>query len=263
MQKILKNDLAKIVIFEAIAVNCGSTLTPVGNPQNIFLWHSWGISFAGYILKMAVPVIVMSAALVLFILIFFKKHKLHFNANAGAVHTRKTLGIISFGLMAAFLIALQFKSYYFMLPVMIIFFLIYERKVLARVDWLLILTFILMFIDFALIAKSDLILSLVHKIDMSKAQNVYISSALISQFISNVPAAIFMSKFSNNWEAMAYGVNIAGNGTIIGSLANIIAIRLLKPKNPSIWLYFHKYSIPFFLITGFILWLMLTKDWAA
>jgi Na+/H+ antiporter NhaD/arsenite permease-like protein len=257
MQKILKNDLAKIVIFEAIAVNTGSTLTPIGNPQNIFLWNSWGISFAAYMLKMALPVAIMAAALAVFIMIFFRPHKLHFNAGTASAGTQKFLGIMSFCLMAVFLAALQFKIYAYMLPVILAFYLIYGRKIFAKVDWLLILTFMLMFIDFALIAKSGFVLSLLNRIDLAKAVNVYASSALISQFTSNVPGAIFMSKFSNNWEAIAYGVNIAGNGTIIGSLANIIAIRLLKPKSPGIWLEFHKYSIPFFLITGGAVWVIL------
>ena len=258
MQKILRNDLAKLVIFEAIAVNAGSALTPIGNPQNIFLWHSWGISFGSFMLKMALPVAVMAAALSVFIPAFFKPHKLHFHAGVETSGTRKTLGIISCCLMAVFLAALQFKYYAWMLPVIFLFYLVYEKKVLAKTDWLLILTFMLMFIDFALIAKSGFISGLLNKISLSKAVNVYFSSAVISQLISNVPAAIFMSKFSNSWQAITYGVNIAGNGTIIGSLANIIAIRLLKPKSPGIWLKFHKYSIPFFLITGGVVWGLMT-----
>lgn len=257
MQKILKNDLAKIVIFEAIAVNAGSTLTPIGNPQNIFLWHSWGISFASYALHMLLPSAVMGAGLAVFIMLFFRKHRLSFNTEAETSRTKMLLGIISFGLMAVFLVALQFTWYFYMLPVIFLFFLVYERKVLARVDWLLILTFILMFIDFALIARAKPVLGAMKAIDMSKAVNVYLSSAIISQFMSNVPGAIFMSKFSSNWEAIAYGVNIAGNGTIIGSLANIIAIRLLKPQGPAIWLEFHRYSIPFFVMTGVVLWLFI------
>jgi Na+/H+ antiporter NhaD/arsenite permease-like protein len=262
MQRILKNDLMKVVIFEAIAVNAGSTLTPIGNPQNIFLWHNWGNTFASYMFNMLLPSAVMASVLAVFIMIFFRSSRLVFNTeneifcvkNPG-IDTKKNLGFISFGLMAVFIVALQFRWYFYMLPVIIFFFLVYERKVLARVDWLLILAFAFMFIDFALIARAKPVLDVLRLIDMSNAVNVYLSSALISQFISNVPGAIFMSRFSNNWETIAYGVNIAGNGTIIGSLANIIAIRLLKPKGPDIWLTFHFYSIPFFIITGAVLML--------
>jgi Na+/H+ antiporter NhaD/arsenite permease-like protein len=123
------------------------------------------------------------------------------------------------------------------------------------VDWLLIATFILMFIDFALLAKLRPLSAFAGSIDMSKSRNVFAGSALLSQFISNVPASIFISKFSVNWQAMAYGADVAGNGTIIGSLANIIALRLLKPKSPFVWVEFHKYSVPFFLVTAGIVWL--------
>ena len=51
-QKILSNEIEKVVIFEAIAVNIGSLLTPIGNPQNMFLWHRWNISFAYFIVRM-------------------------------------------------------------------------------------------------------------------------------------------------------------------------------------------------------------------
>jgi Na+/H+ antiporter NhaD/arsenite permease-like protein len=255
MQKALKNDLVKTVIFEAIAVNVGSTLTPIGNPQNIFIWNNWGISFAGFILKMAPLVALMASAMYIAVFIVFKPHKLHFNAQAGITILKKRLGILSFGLMAAFLIALQFKAAVFTLPFIALVYLIFNRKVLFDVDWLLIATFILMFIDFALLAKLRPLSAFAGSIDMSKSRNVFAGSALLSQFISNVPASIFISKFSVNWQAMAYGADVAGNGTIIGSLANIIALRLLKPKSPFVWVEFHKYSVPFFLVTAGIVWL--------
>jgi Na+/H+ antiporter NhaD/arsenite permease-like protein len=83
---------------------------------------------------------------------------------------------------------------------------------------------------------------------------VFLFSGLISQFISNVPASVFVSKFSDNWFAITYGVNVGGNGLVFGSLANIIAMRLAK--NKQIWLSYHKYSIPYFLITGGIIYVL-------
>jgi Na+/H+ antiporter NhaD/arsenite permease-like protein len=257
MQKALKNDLIKVVIFEAIAVNTGSTLTPIGNPQNIFIWHSWGISFTGYMLKMAVPVAVMCAALALFIFICFPSRKLSYNAHAEAVVIRAPLGTGSLIIMAAFIAALQTPYYYAMLPVIIVFMAVTGRQALMKTDWLLILTFILMFIDFSLISRSGAVINAVGLANLDSGRGVFTMSALVSQFISNVPAAIFMSKFTGNWEAIAYGVNIAGNGTVIGSLANIIALRLARPAGASVWLDFHRYSVPFFLVTGGAVWLIL------
>ncbi|MCD6595950.1 hypothetical protein J7L68_09810 [bacterium] len=72
--------------------------------------------------------------------------------------------------------------------------------------------------------------------------------------ISNVPASVFISKFTNNWFAISYGVNIGGNGLVIGSIANIIALRMSNSKN--IWLNFHKFSVPFLLVTSVIVYVL-------
>ncbi len=256
MQKVLKNDLVKVVIFEAVAVNVGSTLTPIGNPQNIFIWNGWGISFASFMVKMALPSAVMAAALFLFIFFTVKPRALHFNMEHGGIKQDKKLGLVSFALMACFLVSLQFKAGAYALPVIAAVYFIFYKKVLADVDWLLILTFIIMFIDFSLLAKVPFMISLVSLFNMNNPKDVYLASALVSQFISNVPAAIFMSKFSGNWQAIAYGVDLAGNGTVVGSLANIIALRLLNSKKQGLLLEFHKYSIPFFILTALVVWLV-------
>lgn len=257
MQTILKKALDKIVIFEALAVNAGSTLTPIGNPQNIFLWNKWGISFAGFVLQMLPLVLLMIFVLCVFIMIVFKKHRLHIEQDAVKIHVKKKLGAISLFILVVFLIALQFKAEIYALPLIAAVYLILYRKVLVQVDWFLILTFVFMFIDFSMISRINLVQNIIMKLDMANNSNVYILSALVSQIMSNVPAAIFISKFSVNWKAVTFGVDIAGNGIIIGSLANIIAVRLLKTKNNMIWLDFHRYSIPFFLITGLAAWIMI------
>jgi Na+/H+ antiporter NhaD/arsenite permease-like protein len=257
MQNALKNDLVKTVIFEAIAVNTGSTLTPMGNPQNLYLWNGWGISFFGFAAQMFVPFLVMSGVLALFILLFVKNNTLDFHSGVDPVRSDPKLTKISFILMALFFIALQFKAGYYMLPVIILVYIFFHPAVFRDVDWLLILTFMLIFIDFTLAAKLPVLEKAVSMLDMSSSRNVYTASVLVSQAISNVPAAIFISRFSGNWRAIAYGANIAGNGFIIGSLANIIAIRLLKPVQKGALLEFHKYSVPFFTVTGFILWFFL------
>jgi Na+/H+ antiporter NhaD/arsenite permease-like protein len=257
MQKILKNDLVKVVVFEAIAVNTGSTLTPIGNPQNLFLWDMWGISFTGFIIKMAPIFGLMAAVLYFFTLFFFRNTGLQYNVNAEKIRTNRALGILSSCLMAGFLAALQFKSGLFLLPVILILYFIIDKKVLLDIDWFLIATFILMFIDFALLAKLGAVVTLLKSVDMSKSRGVFAAAALLSQAMSNVPAAIFTAKFSGNWKAIAYGVDCGGNGIIIGSLANLIALRLIRPKRAGSWWVFHKYSIPFFIITGIVVYFFL------
>jgi Na+/H+ antiporter NhaD/arsenite permease-like protein len=257
MQSILKKDLVKIVIFEALGVNAGSSLTPIGNPQNIFLWNKWGISFSGFIFQLAPAVILMAAVLAVFIYFGFKAGPLQTDGDAVKPAVNNGLGLMSFSIMVLFLVCLQLKSEIYAIPVIVLVYLIFQRKVLVELDWLLILTFVLMFIDFSMISRIPLIESALAGFDFSKSTHVFILSALVSQFMSNVPAAIFMAKFTSNWKAITLGVDIAGNGIIIGSLANIIAIRLLKSKDKRVWLDFHKYSVPYFLVTGIIVWFFL------
>jgi len=72
--------------------------------------------------------------------------------------------------------------------------------------------------------------------------------------MSNVPATIFMSRFSTGWLSIAYGVNVGGNGLVIASLANIIALRFVKEK--SVWVDFHRYSLLYLLVSGGLVYLL-------
>jgi Na+/H+ antiporter NhaD/arsenite permease-like protein len=76
---------------------------------------------------------------------------------------------------------------------------------------------------------------------------VFVYSAVFSQFMSNVPAAILVSQFTSNYPLLLYGVSVGGNGTLIASLANLIALRFLRGRKAI--LEFHKYSIPYFVIS--------------
>jgi Na+/H+ antiporter NhaD/arsenite permease-like protein len=78
--------------------------------------------------------------------------------------------------------------------------------------------------------------------------SAYAAAAVLSQAISNVPAAIMLAEFTNDWRALAFGVSIGGFGIAIGSLANLIAVRLAKERG--IWLSFHLVSIPFWIVGG-------------
>lgn len=125
---------------------------------------------------------------------------------------------------------------------------------MLKVDWLLLLLFIVIFIDFHVISTIPVVSESVNALNLNSAGNVFLLSAFTSQLFSNVPASVLVSAFSHNWFAIIYGVNIGGNGLAIGSLANIIALRMVKSKK--IWIDFHKYSIPYLLITGGIVYIL-------
>jgi Na+/H+ antiporter NhaD/arsenite permease-like protein len=129
-----------------------------------------------------------------------------------------------------------------------------KKEVFKEFDYFLILTFIVMFMDFGLVSKIESVNSLMHSFPHTFF-NIFNASVITSQIISNVPTAIFMSNFSHDYIAIAYGVNIAGNGLLIGSLANVIALRFLH--NPKVYFEFHKYSIPYFILSYLLVLLIL------
>ncbi len=248
--KILKKDITKLVIFEAIGVNVGSLLTPIGNPQNIFIWHKWKISFISFISQMLPLEIFLLIILFLFLLIVFPARRISFQKVESRNKGNKNLFYFSLFLLFFYITSMDFKFYRIALCLILLFYLIFYTSILFHSDWLLILLFIFIFIDFSIIGNMEFIVRIMKSYNIKSASKVYWFSSILSQIISNVPASVFIAKFSIKWKAISYGVNIGGNGIFIGSMANVIALRLVGGKN--IFIDFHKYSIPFFLISSIV-----------
>jgi Na+/H+ antiporter NhaD/arsenite permease-like protein len=253
-QDAIRNDVKKLIIFQALAVNVGSALTPVGNPQNLFLWHEWGISFFHFIGQMAPLFGVMSIVLMAFVWISFPSEKLVFQKKQHKNGVDSGMFFLSVVALVAFIASIELGVAYYALAVVILVYLIFYRKIFVKTDWLLLLLFVVMFIDFHLLSEVPFVEKLVGQFTMTRPSDAFVSSLLSSQFISNVPAAIFISKFSNSWRAITYGVSVGGNGLVMASLANIIALRFVKER--SIWIDFHKYSILYLLVTGGLVYLL-------
>ncbi len=248
-QSLVKNDFTKLIIFEAIAVNVGSALTPIGNPQNIYLWHMWDVSFVGFILRMLPVVLALIVILLLFVRLVFPDRKIRYSSKSnGDTLRKKSLFLISLVMLIVFVVSFELRYVQVLLPVVFVVYLISYRRILLKVDWLLILLFIVIFVDFHVISAIPAVSKAMLHLNLSSSGNVFLFSGAISQFISNVPAGVFMSKFSHDWFAIVLGVNIGGNGLVIASLANVIALRMAN--NKKIWLTFHKYSIPYMIVTG-------------
>jgi len=249
---VIKNDITKIIIFEAISANVGSLLTPIGNPQNLYLFREWHISFMDFINIMMPIFLIKFLILLLFAIIIFPLKKIEIKRiNNNTIQL--FLFIISFLFFIAFIVELNLNFVRYLTPIIIISFLFIKKEVLLEMDWFLILTFVLMFIDFNIIADINIVKNFINSFNLDFF-NVMNISVILSQFISNVPAAIFMTQFSNNYEAIAYGSNIAGSGFILASLANIIAMRMLNDNKA--YLTFHKFSLPYFFTSyGVILFL--------
>ncbi|MFC3107214.1 SLC13 family permease [Undibacterium arcticum] len=247
--------ITRLIIFEALAANAGSALTPIGNPQNLFLWqqsqlpfHSFVVALLPLFLLLMVPLLVLSAAA-------FSSRALQIHQLVALPPVRRHLLWLSLALYLPFLILTELHHAPAALLVLLAIFLLGFRKVLARVDWGLILVFVLMFIDLRLLAQLDLVRDVIGNIGLAQPQRLYLAGIAASQLISNVPAAILLAEYTRDWRLTAYAVNVGGFGFMLGSLANIIALRMTHQR--SAWLVFHLYSLPFLLVTGGLVYLWL------
>jgi di/tricarboxylate transporter len=199
-----------------------------------------GLSSVSFLMVMLPLGAILLLVLLLFTYISFPDRPME-RREHGARDVRTGLLRISALLLPVFVLSLEFGFAAYVLPLVLLAFIPF-RDVLKRADWPLIALFFLMFMDFGLLASLPGIGDAMAPL----AAHPMPSSALLSQFISNVPAAIFMSSFTTDWKAVAYGVNVGGNGLLIASMASVIAVRLSKMPLAG---RFHRYSIPFFAIT--------------
>jgi len=214
-------------------------LTPIGNPQNLYIFREWGINFIEFISKMFPLFLIEFVVLILFCFIFFSNEQLSVKLESKKVD--KVLFIISLIFFILFVIALELHKVKFLLIVVFMFYFIFKKEVIKNVDYFLILTFILMFIDFKFLAN-------IIRLDIQGFFETFYISLLSSQIISNFPATIFINRFSHEYLAILWGVNLGANGIIISSFANIIAIRMLNRG----YLEYHKYALLYFTICTFL-----------
>jgi di/tricarboxylate transporter len=242
----------RLIVFEALAVNAGSALTPIGNPQNIFLWQLSHVSFGEFVLHM-LPLVALLMAVLLAVTAFsFSSRPMQIADDKNYPPVRLDLPLlwISLALYLPFLVATDMHYAAWAVLAVLLIFMALRASVLAVLDWGLLLVFVLMFIDLRLLAGLGIVQAAMNGLGLEQPLNLYITSIAASQIVSNVPAAIALAEYSSNWRVIAYGVNVGGFGLMVGSLANLIALRMSGDRKA--WLVFHAYSIPF-LVIGFAL----------
>ena len=243
--------LARLVVLQALAVNAGSALTPIGNPQNLFLWHRSGLGFGGFIAMMAPTVAVMLAWLFVaaWWLVPDKPIALQPDARHGAVAPR--LLALAGVLFVAFVVALDRHALLLGLALVFGALACLKPRVLLGIDWALLAIIALMFVDLRQLAALPAVAAWAGALPIGSGLNAYLAAIVSSQFISNVPATIALDHYVHDLPALAAGVSVGGFGCVIGSLANLIALRLARlPKSARGLREFHRISIPFLLVCG-------------
>ena len=228
----LKNNLIFPVVLITIAANLGSSVTPFGNPQNLFLFLFYNFNIINF-LKITLPLGIISFVLLSATLIFIEKKE--FKREFPAVHFTSKNKVIYFSILFFILILSIFGliNYILITIILLISVLIFERKALFKIDYFLLLTFVFIFLIVGNISSSVYIKELFDKF-ITSSNRVYFLSIFSSQIISNVPAAILISHFTDNAKELILGVNIGGIGTLISSLASLISYKLYTKKKNKI-----------------------------
>lgn len=245
----------RLIVFEALAVNAGSALTPTGNPQNLFLWHLSAVSYAAFVWAMLPLVLALMAALLGLTAWVFDGKPVRAGQAASPLPLDRPLFACALVLYVPFLIAADRHQVGWALAVVLSVLLLLRPKVIAQLDWGLLLVFVLMFIDLRLLAGFDFVRSAIVELGLEQPVHLYLTGIVASQLVSNVPAAIALAEYSKDWRVIAYGVNIGGFGLMVGSLANLIALRL--SGDGQAWRVFHSYAIPALLVAAPIGWALL------
>jgi Na+/H+ antiporter NhaD/arsenite permease-like protein len=218
----------KIVILETLAVNIGSSLTPMGNPQNLYLFSFFKVGILEFFKTTIFFVII--GALWLFILnCRISNVNLKYDLDKIKIKDKKS-GIIYCGLFIFILFSVfNIVDYRVALIITLIVSFVIEKKLFKEVDYFLLLTFVCFFIAIGNLSNMTIIDELMRKA-LTNIKNVYFYSIFLSQLISNLPCAILLSKFTNSWKEVLIGVNIGGMGTIIASLASLISYKFYSKE---------------------------------
>lgn len=255
LRKFSRLPISRLIIFEALAVNAGSLLTPVGNPQNILLWTRGSLSVAGFIWQMLPLAVLLMASLLLLTWRAFPARAIEKQGQGDALRWQKPLFAISVLLYLMFVAALEMKLTPWALLVVALCYLAMARQVLLSIDWSLLAVFIVMFIDVYLLTCLPALQSTIDALAQLSEAKLYLVAIGLSQAISNVPATILLLQKVPSSEVLAWAVNIGGFGLLPGSLANLIALRMAKDRR--VWWQFHLFSLPMLFWAMASGWLLL------
>ena len=221
----LGNYLIRIIVLQTIASNLGSMLTPIGNPQNLYLFTLSGMSLGNFI-SLMLPYTFLSfiGLLIACIILIDKKAvsvKIQSQRTLTATDKRKAAVYLLLFLVALTSV-LRIISVYIAGAVILIVVFMMDRRMLRKPDYALLLTFIFLFVFIGNIKRIPEINLWLH--DVIHGHEL-ITAVFASQIISNVPASILLSGFTDNISTLVVGVNLGGLGTIIASMASLISFK--------------------------------------
>ena len=224
-----KESMAFTFIMQNIAANLGGMVTPFGNPQNLYLYAYYNIGNAEFV-KIMMPSFLVATALIILCCLLVKNTPLTLQQEKTyTLNVRLTI-IYSILFIASILIVFRIVPYGIGTLIIAVTLFFLDKKALQQVNYPLLLTFCVFFVFSGNLARipavNDFFSWLLPK-------NTLLFGILSCQVISNVPSAVLLSHFTNDYASLLPAVNIGGLGTLIASLASLITISEYRRHNPT------------------------------
>ncbi len=213
-----------VVVLQTVAANLGSMLTPPGNPQNIHLFSHYAMS-AGEFFSATAPVCLLSGVLIALMCLGLKNGTIVVELGEKPEINRRGLILSAALFVLSMLVVFRAMEWFVLLPVFVVLCLIFDRRLLVEADFLLLATFCCFFIFVGNIGRIDAVREALAGLIAGRE---IVLGALLSQVISNVPAAVLLSGFTESGRELLLGVNIGGLGTPVASLASLISLKIFS-----------------------------------
>ena len=215
-----------VVSLQTVAANLGSMLTPVGNPQNLYLYSRYGFS-AGEFFALTVPATLASFVVLAVLCLFTPARRVTLTAqnDEGPMTARQRAQLILCGVLFCVCLASVFHllPWPALLAVVIVALAVFDKKLVLGADFALLVTFVCFFVFAGNLARIPALQNFLASVMQGREMLV---GAAASQIISNVPAAVLLSGFTENGAGLLMGVDLGGLGTPIASLASLISLKI-------------------------------------
>lgn len=252
------NELIKLVVLETVAANLGSMATPIGNPQNLYLFSAFEMDMGSFLTAL-IPYVLLSLVLIALCSLGFGKEAVSSADEEAEIAPQKSKVVLYLLLFVPSLLTV-FRVLEF-LPVLIVtvaLVLIFDRKTLLKADYSLLLTFVFLFVFIGNLGKIQAVSNMLGSLVSGNEVPVGIAA---SQVFSNVPAAILLSRFTSDAQSLLVGVNLGGLGTLIASMASLISFKFIAKEEVSKGRYVLVFTVVniVFLVLNVLLWFIIKR----
>lgn len=218
-----RDSLVRVIVLQAIAANLGGMVTPVGNPQNLFIFTTYELA-AGDFASTLLPFGGLALVLLALACASFGKESatVTLKIDDEAIDMKRfVLHAVLF--VVSVLAVMRVIPYMIATPIVLTALFYFDRRIFAQVDYALLATFACFFVFSGSVAHVPAVREF---LDGLMGEHPMLTSLVASQIISNVPSAVLLAEFTQNWHSLLVGVDLGGLGTPIASLASLIAFRL-------------------------------------